>query len=67
MLTKLTERLSPLKLIKETADMYRQQFQDMRPWWPVLIPFLLWRARKAYRKEFDETLATPGKPVIQKT
>ncbi|HEY1012080.1 MAG TPA: hypothetical protein VGE07_05190 [Herpetosiphonaceae bacterium] len=66
MLTKLTERLGPLKLLKETAEMYRQQFEDLRPWWPLLIPFLLWSARKAYQKEYIETLATPGKPVVER-
>ena len=64
MLKKAQAAFAPLTAAKAVADEYVQTFQDMRRWWPVLIPFLLWRARKAYQQEFYDTLATPGKPVV---
>lgn len=36
--------LAPIRLFWEN-------FQSMRPWWPVLIPLLLWVSWRSYRAE----------------
>ncbi len=34
-----------------------EDFQSLRPWWPILIPILLWEARKTYIRERRAVLA----------
>lgn len=51
--------LSQVALARGQVERYRDNFNELRPWWPLLIPFLLWRGKKAYDKEYRETIAQP--------
>ena len=33
------------------ARLFWDAFREMQPWWPVLIPLLLWVGVRTYRKE----------------
>ena len=37
-------QLAPLRL-------FWDNFRDLQPWWPVLVPLLLWVGVRAYRRE----------------
>ena len=43
--------LGQISLLRTTVQRYSETLNEMRPWWPVLIPFLLWRGKQAYNKE----------------
>ncbi len=45
-----------LSLAKVAAERWMQAAQDLRPWWPLLIPYLVWQARKTYKRSYSETL-----------
>ena len=34
-----------------------EDFQVLRPWWPILIPLLIWEARRTYIRERRIVLA----------
>ena len=37
-------QLAPLRL-------FWDNFRDLQPWWPVLVPLLVWVGVRAYRRE----------------
>ena len=42
-------------------------FEDLRPWWPILIPVLVYVAVTTYRRERAEVLAArKGAGQVQK-
>ncbi|HNP72598.1 MAG TPA: hypothetical protein PLO33_11040 [Kouleothrix sp.] len=43
-------QLAPLRLFLEN-------FRDLQPWWPVLVPLLLWVGLRTYRRERAAALA----------
>ncbi|HYF63666.1 MAG TPA: hypothetical protein VD886_12680 [Herpetosiphonaceae bacterium] len=51
--------LGQVALARVQAERHRDNFNELRPWWPLLIPFLLWRGKKAYDKEYREAVAQP--------
>jgi hypothetical protein len=34
-----------------------EDFRSLRPWWPILIPLLIWEARRTYIRERCKVLA----------
>ncbi len=42
--------LAPVRLFWEALD-------DMRPWWPILLPLLAWVGWGSYRRERSRVLA----------
>lgn len=52
--------------VRAQVEDYRQKFQDLRPWWPVLIPFLLWRGKRAYDQEMKNVGIKLGEAALQK-
>lgn len=52
----LQTSLGTVSLLRTRAERYLNLFGELRPWWPVLVPFLLWRGKKAYDKEFRHML-----------
>ena len=42
--------LAPVRLFWEALD-------DMRPWWPLLLPLLAWVGWRTYRRERTRVLA----------
>lgn len=47
----LTGSVAKLTAAKVAAEKYLETLNELRPWWPVLLPFLAWGGRRAYRKE----------------
>jgi hypothetical protein len=48
--------LAPVRLFWEALD-------DMRPWWPILLPLLAWVGWRTYRRERASVLARRGTPL----
>ncbi|GIV97892.1 MAG: hypothetical protein KatS3mg057_2549 [Herpetosiphonaceae bacterium] len=49
-----TARLSMLARVitlRGVAEQYRITLEDLRPHWIFVLPFLLWQARSAYKRE----------------
>ena len=58
--------LGNITKIRVQIDGYRQKFQDLKPWWPVLIPFLLWRGKRAYDQEMKAVGIKLGEAALKK-
>ncbi|HEX9374177.1 MAG TPA: hypothetical protein VF897_24400 [Roseiflexaceae bacterium] len=44
-----TSQLAPLRIFLDS-------FSDLRPWWPVIVPLLLWYFWHTYRRERSRIL-----------
>jgi hypothetical protein len=51
--------LGQVVLVRGQAERYRDNLNELRPWWPLLIPFLLWRGKKAYDNEYLKAVSEP--------
>jgi hypothetical protein len=55
---------TPQSVLKQALEMpqllpvrlFWEQLREVRPWWPVLIPALLWVGWRTYRRERAELL-----------
>jgi hypothetical protein len=45
--------LAPVRIFWESLN-------EMRPWWPVLLPLLIWVGWRTYRRERAKVLAKRG-------
>jgi hypothetical protein len=54
----LETSLSQVALVRTSAEKYLTLARELRPWWVLLVPFLLWRGKKTYDKEFRHILDT---------
>jgi predicted secreted acid phosphatase len=52
----LETSLSQVALVRASAEKYLNLVRELRPWWVVLVPFLAWRGKKTYDKEFRRIL-----------
>ncbi|MBA3469433.1 MAG: hypothetical protein H0T53_07280 [Herpetosiphonaceae bacterium] len=52
----LETSLSQVALVRTSAEKYLNLARDLRPWWVLLVPFLAWRGKKTYDKEFRNIL-----------
>ncbi len=52
----LETSLSQVALVRASAEKYLGLARELRPWWVVLVPFLAWRGKKTYDKEFRTIL-----------
>jgi hypothetical protein len=48
----------PGALVRQIAA----DFQDLRPWWPILIPVMIYVAITTYRRERAQVLAAKKRP-----
>ncbi len=63
---KILATLSNITSVRVQVDGYRQRFQDLKPWWPILIPFLLWRGKRAYDRELKAVGIKLGEAALKK-
>ncbi len=63
---KIVATLSSITSVRVQVDGYRQKFQDLKPWWPILIPFLLWRGKRAYDQELKAVGVKLGEAALKK-
>ncbi|HWQ11972.1 MAG TPA: hypothetical protein VNL77_04190 [Roseiflexaceae bacterium] len=43
--------------------LFWQNLRELRPWWPLLLPLLLWYGRRVYRRERAVVLAARRAPA----
>ncbi|MFO7171310.1 MAG: hypothetical protein DIU80_025045 [Chloroflexota bacterium] len=41
--------------------LFWQNLLALRPWWPVVVPFLIWYARRSYRRERAKLRGEPAR------
>lgn len=51
--------------VKALVDRYVGSLQSLRKWWFVLIPFLIWRGRKAYDNEIKVIAEEAQKTAVK--
>lgn len=59
----LAGRIALLQGLRNQVAFYRRQLEDIRPWWPVAVPMLLFVFTRSYNQEQDRLRAERVQPL----
>jgi hypothetical protein len=65
MLSFLARNIPGIRPAQAQLTMWRDQMRELRPLYPVVLPFLLWVFTRAYQKEQERLRLEQLEPILR--